>query len=83
MLEKEPDKRIKLSDIKVRKILWHYLKYFVNIDEILKIQTHVWVTQDGLCPLPSQEENCVVVEVTQEEIDQCVRSIPKLDTLVS
>lgn len=60
MLEKEPEKRIKLSDIK----------------------THVWVTQDGLCPLPSQEENCVVVEVTQEEIDQCVRSIPKLDTLI-
>ncbi|KAM7310901.1 calcium/calmodulin-dependent protein kinase kinase 2 [Ixodes scapularis] len=46
-----------------------------------EIKAHPWVTQGATCPMPSEEENCVFVEVTEEEIDNCVRTIPKLDTL--
>ena len=30
----------------------------------------------------SEEENCHLVEVTEEEIENCVRVIPRLDTLI-
>jgi [calcium/calmodulin-dependent protein kinase] kinase len=33
-------------------------------------------------PLPSEEENCELVEVTDEEVQQVIQSIPKLDTLI-
>ncbi|CAM1301392.1 CAMKK2 (predicted) [Pycnogonum litorale] len=50
---------------------------------IPEIKVHYWVTNNGTEPLPSEEENCrAVLEVTDEEILQCVRSIPKLDTLI-
>lgn len=48
----------------------------------LLFQTHNWVTQNGTAPLPSEEENCVLVEVSEEEVLQVVKSIPKLDTLI-
>lgn len=47
-----------------------------------EIKEHPWLTKEGAFPLPSEEENCVLIEVTEEEIQQCVTSIPKLDTLV-
>ncbi|CAN7937678.1 unnamed protein product, partial [Ixodes hexagonus] len=47
-----------------------------------EIKAHPWITQGATCPMPSEEENCVFVEVTEEEIDNCVRTIPKLDTLI-
>ncbi|KAK7588124.1 hypothetical protein V9T40_005369 [Parthenolecanium corni] len=47
-----------------------------------EIKVHDWVTQNGLAPLPSEEENCVLVEVSEEEVMQVVKSIPKLDTLI-
>lgn len=52
---------------------------------MLMLQNHGWVTNHGAEPLPSEEENCTggLLEVTDEEIISCVRSIPKLDTLVS
>ncbi|PSN44179.1 hypothetical protein C0J52_18390, partial [Blattella germanica] len=43
---------------------------------------HAWVTAGGVSPLPSEEENCELVEVTDEEIQQVIQSIPKLDTLI-
>jgi [calcium/calmodulin-dependent protein kinase] kinase len=47
------------------------------------LQEHVWVTQDGHYPLPSEQENCRGrVEVSAEDILSVVRSIPKLDTLI-
>ncbi|XP_069683438.1 uncharacterized protein [Periplaneta americana] len=47
-----------------------------------EIKRHTWVTKEGLFPLPSEEENCELVEVTEEEVQQVVQSIPKLDTLI-
>ncbi|XP_064095997.1 calcium/calmodulin-dependent protein kinase kinase 1-like isoform X3 [Macrobrachium nipponense] len=60
MLEKNPNQRITLPDIK----------------------EHPWVTAGTQYPLPSEEENCVLIEVTDEEVQSCVRSIPKLETLI-
>lgn len=56
-----------------------------NPDEritVPEIKVHPWVTRNGTFPMPSEGENCVFVEVTEEEIDNCVRTIPKLDTLI-
>ncbi|KAB7506328.1 Calcium/calmodulin-dependent protein kinase kinase 2 [Armadillidium nasatum] len=47
-----------------------------------QIKEHPWVTAGFQYPLPSEEENCVLIEVTEEEVKSCVRSIPKLDTLI-
>ncbi|GFQ66606.1 hypothetical protein TNCT_226511 [Trichonephila clavata] len=46
------------------------------------IKEHRWVTNDGLSPLPSEEENCRPVEITQEDIQKSINSIPKLGTLI-
>lgn len=37
---------------------------------------------NGACILPSEEENCHLVEVTDEDLNKVVTSIPKLDTLI-
>ncbi|KHJ84648.1 hypothetical protein OESDEN_15636 [Oesophagostomum dentatum] len=47
-----------------------------------EIKIHAWVTRRGMCPMPSEEENCQLVTVTEEEIENCVRVIPRLDTLI-
>ncbi|CAH1184563.1 unnamed protein product [Phyllotreta striolata] len=47
-----------------------------------EIKVHPWVTRRGQCPLPSEEENCHLVEVTEEEVAKVITSIPKLDTLI-
>ena len=60
MLQKEPENRIKLQDLK----------------------THPWVTGHGLYPMMKQESNCCLIEVTDDEVENCVKSIPKLDTLI-
>ncbi|XP_070572599.1 calcium/calmodulin-dependent protein kinase kinase 1-like isoform X2 [Ptychodera flava] len=60
MLEKNPDKRISLPEMKV----------------------HPWVTQDGTDPMPSEAENCTLVEVTEEDISNSVVHLPKIETLI-
>ncbi|KAJ3652130.1 hypothetical protein Zmor_018122 [Zophobas morio] len=47
-----------------------------------EIKLHPWVTKDGQSPLPTEEENCHLVEVTEEEVAKVITSIPKLDTLI-
>ncbi|KAL3856519.1 hypothetical protein ACJMK2_011265 [Sinanodonta woodiana] len=47
-----------------------------------EIKEHPWVTKKGEHPLPTEQENCVLVTVTDEEIDNVVKHIPKLDTLI-
>ncbi|XP_044740546.1 protein kinase 3-like isoform X2 [Chrysoperla carnea] len=49
---------------------------------IPEIKVNKWVTRDGEFPLPTEEENCVLVEVTEEDLSKVVTSIPKLDTLI-
>lgn len=46
------------------------------------IKEDLWVTKDGQFPLPSEEDNCQLVEVTDEDVAQVITSIPKLDTLI-
>ena len=42
-------------------------------------QSNTWVTGYGLYPMLN---TCSLVEVTQEEVENSVKSIPKLDTLI-
>ncbi|EDW95601.1 calcium/calmodulin-dependent protein kinase kinase 1 isoform X1 [Drosophila yakuba] len=49
---------------------------------IPQLKTNNWVTSGGYCPLPTEEENCCLVQVDDEDINSVVRSIPKLDTLI-
>lgn len=46
------------------------------------IKEHHWVTQGGKCPLPSTEENCPGIEVTDDDIQNSVKTIPKIKTLI-
>ena len=44
---------------------------------------HEWVTGYGLYPMASELENCrTLVEVTENEVQNSVHSVPKLDTLI-
>lgn len=47
-----------------------------------QIKEHPWVTGNGQFPLPSEEENCRLVQISEEDINSVVKSIPKLDTLI-
>ncbi|XP_046979448.1 calcium/calmodulin-dependent protein kinase kinase 1 isoform X1 [Schistocerca americana] len=47
-----------------------------------QIKEHPWVTAHGKSPLPTEEENCQLVEVTEEDVLRVVQSIPRLDTLI-
>ncbi|XP_049824386.1 calcium/calmodulin-dependent protein kinase kinase 2 isoform X2 [Aethina tumida] len=49
---------------------------------LAEIKLHPWVTKGGLHHLPSEEENCHLVEVTEEDVAKVITSIPKLDTLI-
>lgn len=45
-------------------------------------QEHPWVTENGTNPLISEEENCQLVTVTDEEVMRVITTVPKLDTLI-
>ncbi|XP_050679716.1 calcium/calmodulin-dependent protein kinase kinase 1 isoform X2 [Leptidea sinapis] len=47
-----------------------------------EIKEHEWVTCDGQQPLPTEQENCRLVEVTEEDMRQVVTSIPNISTLI-
>lgn len=47
-----------------------------------EIKVDSWVTKAGACPLPTEEDNCELVEVTEEDVAKVITSIPKLDTLI-
>lgn len=53
-----------------------------KINTLTLFQSDRWVTKGGLFPMPSEEENCHLVTVTEEEIENSVRVIPRLDTLI-
>ena len=54
-----------------------------NLFIVIYKQEHPWVTYGGKHPLPTTEENCTVIEVTDDDIQNSVKSIPKIKTLVS
>ncbi|VDK74944.1 unnamed protein product [Onchocerca ochengi] len=47
-----------------------------------EIKEHEWVTQNNCYAMPSEAQNCELITVTNEEIQNCVRVIPHLDTLI-
>ncbi|KAG9354649.1 hypothetical protein JZ751_001362 [Albula glossodonta] len=46
------------------------------------IKVHPWVTRHGAEPLPSEDENCILIEVTEEEVENSVKHIPSLATVI-
>ena len=50
---------------------------------VLCLQEDPWVTMKGTWPLLTHTKNCTLIEVTEEEVENVVKHIPKLDTLVS
>ncbi|XP_040272046.1 calcium/calmodulin-dependent protein kinase kinase 2 isoform X1 [Bufo bufo] len=46
------------------------------------IKLHPWVTKNGAEPLPSEDENCTLIEVTEEEVENSVKHIPSLATVI-
>nr|XP_033812660.1 calcium/calmodulin-dependent protein kinase kinase 2 [Geotrypetes seraphini]XP_033812661.1 calcium/calmodulin-dependent protein kinase kinase 2 [Geotrypetes seraphini]XP_033812662.1 calcium/calmodulin-dependent protein kinase kinase 2 [Geotrypetes seraphini]XP_033812663.1 calcium/calmodulin-dependent protein kinase kinase 2 [Geotrypetes seraphini]XP_033812664.1 calcium/calmodulin-dependent protein kinase kinase 2 [Geotrypetes seraphini] len=47
-----------------------------------EIKQHPWVTKHGAEPLPSEDENCTLIEVTEEEVENSVKHIPSLATVI-
>lgn len=47
------------------------------------LQLDTWVTEHGSNPLPLEEEHCTAMEVTEEEVQNSVRLITSLSTVVS
>lgn len=48
------------------------------------VQLHPWVTRHGAEPLPLEDDNCcMLIEVTEEEVENSVKHIPSLATVVS
>lgn len=47
------------------------------------VRTHEWITRYENVPLPSFEQNCSeLIEVTEEDVINSVRRVPKIETLV-
>uniref|UniRef100_A0A7E4W847 calcium/calmodulin-dependent protein kinase n=2 Tax=Panagrellus redivivus TaxID=6233 RepID=A0A7E4W847_PANRE len=49
---------------------------------LTEIKTHPWITRNGTVPMLSEQENCHLVTVTEEEIQNSVRVFCRLDTLI-
>ncbi|XP_063002463.1 calcium/calmodulin-dependent protein kinase kinase 1 [Elgaria multicarinata webbii] len=47
-----------------------------------EIKLHPWVTKFGEDPLPLEEEHCTIVEVTEEEVKNSVKTIPSLPAVI-
>ncbi|XP_034024236.1 calcium/calmodulin-dependent protein kinase kinase 1b isoform X2 [Thalassophryne amazonica] len=49
---------------------------------IPEIKLHPWVTENDSNPLPLEEEHCAALEVTEEEVQNSVKLIPRLSTVI-
>uniref|UniRef100_A0A1A7YPC9 calcium/calmodulin-dependent protein kinase n=1 Tax=Iconisemion striatum TaxID=60296 RepID=A0A1A7YPC9_9TELE len=48
-----------------------------------QIKVHPWVTKQGAEPLPPEDDNCSkLIEVTEEEVENSVKHIPSLATVI-
>lgn len=54
-----------------------------KIAPLVFFQAHPWVTKHGAEPLPPEDDNCSLIEVTEEEVENSVKHIPSLTTVVS
>ncbi|XP_013168004.1 PREDICTED: calcium/calmodulin-dependent protein kinase kinase 2 isoform X1 [Papilio xuthus] len=67
----------------LRRLLARMLDKNPNTRALMQeIKEHEWVTNGGKDPLPSEQENCRLVEVTDEDMARVVTSIPNLSTLI-
>lgn len=63
---------------------WSYKKEAIVPDRLCySLKLHPWVTKNGAELLPTEDENCTLVEVTEEEVENSVKHIPSLATVVS
>lgn len=46
-----------------------------------EIKEHPWVTSDGSNPILSEEDNCHLVTVTDEEVKNSLKIVPRLGKL--
>uniref|UniRef100_H3BGR3 Calcium/calmodulin dependent protein kinase kinase 2 n=1 Tax=Latimeria chalumnae TaxID=7897 RepID=H3BGR3_LATCH len=53
-----------------------------NRTTVPQIKLHQWVTRHGAEPLPTEDENCTLIEVTEEEVENSVKHIPSLATVI-
>lgn len=81
MLNKDPETRINMQQIKVS-----FRLFIINclcLTRVLISKDHKWITKDGKHRLPTEEEHCQrLVQISEEDISSVVKSIPKLDTLI-
>lgn len=75
ILKKDPGHRLLLTEIKVN---LNFKAFFLR----LLFQSHPWVTKDGTQFMPNEQENCHLVTVTEEEIENSVKVFCRLDTLI-
>ncbi|XP_017064245.2 calcium/calmodulin-dependent protein kinase kinase 2-like [Drosophila eugracilis] len=47
-----------------------------------QLKTNKWVTSGSQYSLPTEEENCMLVQVDDKDMRSVIHSIPKLDTLI-
>ncbi|KAH0625594.1 hypothetical protein JD844_015176 [Phrynosoma platyrhinos] len=74
----QPDISDELKDL-IRKMLDKSPESRITVPEI---KVHPWVTKNGVEPLPTEDENCTLVEVTEEEVENSVKHIPSLATVI-
>lgn len=62
---------------------WSYKKEAIVPDRLCySLKLHPWVTKNGAELLPTEDENCTLVEVTEEEVENSVKHIPSLATVI-
>ncbi|KAG3270153.1 calcium/calmodulin-dependent protein kinase kinase 1 [Ictidomys tridecemlineatus] len=75
---KEPEVSEELKDL-ILKMLDKNPETRIGVPDI---KLHPWVTKNGKEPLPSEEEHCSMVEVTEEEVKNSVKLIPSWTTVI-
>ena len=49
---------------------------------LAQLKDHPWVTGYGVYPMLEEEDNCTLIEVTEDEVENSVNHIHNLDTLI-
>ena len=50
---------------------------------LAQLKGHLWVTGYGVYPMLEEEDNCTLIEVTEDEVENSVNHIHNLDTHIS
>ncbi|XP_065595258.1 calcium/calmodulin-dependent protein kinase kinase 2 isoform X2 [Cyrtonyx montezumae] len=92
MLDKNPESRISVPEIKASTLqqplagdFWPFAPagtWKGREAEEMETKLHPWVTKNGAELLPTEDENCTLVEVTEEEVENSVKHIPSLATVI-